>query len=265
MTAARRLLAIYVGCYLLFLYAPILMLPLFSLDASPAMGFPIRMLTLHWYALLARDSAVWAALFASVRVAVVASVTATLAGLLAAYALVRGRGVAARPVAALAAAPLLIPGVVLGVAILITGRLLGLAPSLPMVAFGHVVICLPLCLIVLRSHFLQTGRAVEDAALDLGAPPSMVMLRVVLPMAAPSLVSCLLLSFTTSMDEFVVSFFLAGRQQTLPIFIWNHLRFPLELPRMMALGTLLLAVSTTLALLAERLSLRPSAGAGRHE
>lgn len=259
MSLLARVLAVYAGLYLVFLYAPVLMLPLFSFDRSPYLAFPIRSLTTGWYRALLGDPAVGAALLASLRVAVVASMVSTGAGLLAAYALVRDRGVAARPVAALAAAPLLIPGVVLGVAILITARLLGLAPSLPVVAAGHIVICLPLCLVILRGHFRATPRSVEEAARDLGATSFRVMLRIVLPMAAPSLVSCLLLSFTTSMDEFVVSFFLAGRQQTLPIFIWDHLRFPLELPRMMALGTLLLAGSTILALLADRISLRGGA------
>lgn len=253
--AIRRVLGCYAVTFFCFLYAPVLLLPLFSFSASPYAALPLTGPTLRWYALLLHDPAVGAALGASLGVALCASPIASLAGLLAAYALVRRRGIAAGPVAALSLAPLLIPGVVLGVAMLMTAQRAGIAPSLKLVAAGHVVLCLPLCLIVLRNHFRATPRAVEEAALDLGATPLQVMLRVVLPMAAPSLLACLVLSFTTSMDEFVVSFFLAGTRQTLPIFIWNHLRFPADLPRMMALGTILLSVSSLLALAGGRLAL----------
>jgi spermidine/putrescine transport system permease protein len=252
--ATSRVLGLYTGSFVVFLYAPVLLLPLFSFSASPYAALPITGPTLHWYAQLLHDPAVGAALGASLGVALCAAPVASLAGLLAAHALVRRRGIAAGPVAALSLAPLLIPGVVLGVAMLMTAQLAGVAPSLPLVAAGHVVLCLPLCLIVLRNHFRSTPRTVEEAALDLGATPLQVMLRVVLPMAAPSLLACLVLSFTTSMDEFVVSFFLAGSRQTLPIFIWNHLRFPADLPRMMALGTILLIVSSLLALAGGRLA-----------
>ncbi len=253
-----RVLAAYTGLFIAFLYAPVLLLPLFSISASPYAALPITGPTLRWYGLLLHDPAVGAALGASLGVASCAAPLASAAGLLAAYALVRGRGTAAVPVAALSLAPLLIPGVVLGVAMLMTAHLAGVAPSLTLVAAGHVVLCLPLCLIILRNHFHATPRSVEEAARDLGATPLQVMLRVVLPMAAPSLLACLVLSFTTSMDEFVVSFFLAGPRPTLPVFIWNHLRFPADLPRMMALGTLLLAVSSVLALAGGRLALSSS-------
>ncbi len=252
----RPLLRSYACLYLAFLYAPVLLLPVFSFNASPYAAFPIRHLTCRWYAQLWADGGVRTALLDSVLAAAPAALVATAAGTLAAYALVRGRGQAPRLVAAMSVAPLLIPGVILGVALLICVRTLGLAPSLPAVAAGQAVLCLPLSLIIMRSHFRASAASLEEAALDLGASRAGMFLRVVMPLAWPSLLSCLLLCFTSSMDEFVVSFFLVGTRQTLPLFIWDHLRFPTQLPRMMALGSLLLLGSTVLALLGDRLALR---------
>ena len=252
----RLLLGAYSALYLLFLYVPVLMLPLFSFSASPYAAFPIRHVTTRWYGELWADSGVQAALLNSLSVAIPAALIATASGTLAAYALVRGRGPARQVVAALSVAPLLVPGVILGIGLLIGARVVGLAPSLPVVMAGHAVLCMPLSLIIMRAHFRASSPSIEEAALDLGASPLGMFVRVVLPLSLPSLLSCLILSFTTSMDEFVVSFFLVGTSQTLPLFIWDHLRFPLQLPRMMALGSLLLLGSTVLAVLGDRLTIK---------
>jgi len=256
MRAGRNFLGGYAVLYLAFLYLPVLMLPLFSFNDSPYAAFPIHHLTWRWYAQLWDDAAAKYALLHSLAVAAPAALISTVAGTLAAYALVRKRGLAAGPVAFLSVAPLLIPGVILGIALLIGARVIGLAPSLPVVLAGHVVLCMPLSLIIMRGHFRAISLSVEEAALDLGASPLGMFLRIVLPLSLPSLLSCLILSFTSSMDEFVVSFFLVGTRQTLPLFIWDHLRFPLLLPRMMALGSLLLLGSTVLAVVGDRLTLR---------
>lgn len=243
----------YAGAYLLFLYLPVLLLPLFSFNDAALAAFPLRGFTWRWYAALWQDRGARDALAASLSAALPASLIATVAGTLAAYALTRRRGFAAVPIATLAVAPLLIPGVVLGIALLIVARALGQAPSLPLVCAGQTVLALPICVIAMRTHFHAVPANVEDAAMDLGAPPLTMLLRVVLPMAAPALLSALVMSFTASMDEFVVSFFLVGTRQTLPLFIWDHLRFPTELPRMMALGSIMLFLSASGLLLGARL------------
>jgi spermidine/putrescine transport system permease protein len=253
MRPARSLLGAYSALYLVFLYVPVLMLPLFSFNGATYAAFPIQHLTWRWYAQLWDDAGLKRALLASLSVAVPAALIATVSGTLAAYALVRSGGRAAGLVASLSVAPLLIPGVILGIALLVGARVVGLEPSLPVVALGQAVLSLPLSLIIMRGHFRASSRSIEEAALDLGATRTGMFLRVVLPLAWPSLLSCLILSFTNSMDEFVVSFFLVGTRQTLPLFIWDHLRFPTQLPHMMALGSLLLLGSLVLALLGDRL------------
>jgi spermidine/putrescine transport system permease protein len=244
-------LGLYACIYLVFLYAPVLMLPLFSLNDATYVAFPLHGFTWRWYQELLADSDLHAAALNSLKVAVVASLAATSAGTLTAYALTRGRGVGTRTVAALSVVPLFVPGVILGIALLIVANLIGIGPSLIAVTFGHIIVCLPLSIVIMRGRFAAYSRAVEEAAMDLGAPPWATFRRISLPIAAPGVISCLILSFTTSIDEFIVSFFLVGTQQTLPLFIWSHLRFPTQLPRMLALGTLILLLSCCLVLCAE--------------
>jgi spermidine/putrescine transport system permease protein len=249
----RRLsaLGIYACLYLIFLYAPVLMLPLFSFNNATYVAFPLHGFTWHWYGELLADDDLHDAALNSLKVAIVASLAATTAGTLTAYALTRGKGVGTRSIAGLSMLPLFVPGVILGIALLIVANLIGLGPSLVAVTFGHIIVCLPLSIVIMRGRFSAYSPAVEEAAMDLGAPPWTTFRRVSLPIAAPGVISCLILSFTTSIDEFIVSFFLVGTQQTLPLFIWSHLRFPTQLPRMLALGTLILLLSCCLVLCAE--------------
>jgi spermidine/putrescine transport system permease protein len=246
-----RMLGLYAALYLVFLYAPVLMLPLFSFNDATYVAFPLRGFTTHWYAQLFADADLRAAALNSLKVAVVASLTATAAGTLTAYALTRRRGIATKPVAVLSVAPLFVPGVILGIGLLIVANLIGLGPSLIAVTFGHIAICLPLSIVIMRGRFAAYSPSLEEAAMDLGAPPWTTFRRISLPIAAPGVFSCLILSFTTSIDEFIVSFFLVGQDQTLPLFIWAHLRFPTQLPRMLALGTIILVLSCLLVLCAE--------------
>lgn len=254
-----RLLKAYALLYLCFLYGPIVMLPLFSLNDAVAVAFPLHGFTLHWYERLFQDQSLHAALRHSLQVAVVASLAATVAGTLTAYALTRGIGLLTRPVAGLAILPLFIPGIILGIALLMVVNLIGIGPSLTAVTIGHVAVCLPLTIVIMRGRFEALSRSIDEAAMDLGATPWTTFRRVSLPLALPGFVSCLILSFTTSIDEFIVSFFLVGTQETLPLYIWDHLRFPEQLPQLLGLGTLILLGSGVLVLCAEFLRRRGAA------
>lgn len=254
-----KLLKAYAFLYLAFLYAPILMLPLFSVNNAIAVSFPLHGFTLRWYGRMFRDQSLHAALFNSLQVAVIASVAATSAGTLTAYALTRGRGFLTRPVAGLAVLPLFIPGIILGIALLMVVNLIGIGPSLTAVTLGHIAVCLPLTIVIMRGRFASTSASVDEAAMDLGATPWTTFRRVSLPLALPGFVSCLILSFTTSIDEFIVSFFLVGTQETLPLYIWDHLRFPEQLPQLLGLGTMILICSGALVLCAEFLRRRGAA------
>ncbi len=251
-----RSLNVYALLYLAFLYGPVLMLPLFSFSSAAVVAFPLGHFTLHWYQRMLTDPTLGAALFASLRVAVAASCVSSIAGTLTAYALTRHRGVLTKPVAGLAVLPLFVPGIILGIALLIAVNLVGIGPSLTAVTIGHIAICLPLTIVIMRGRFLSLPSSLDEAAMDLGARPFTTFRRVALPVALPGFLSCLILTFTTSIDEFIVSFFLVGTQETLPLYIWDHLRFPEQLPMLLALGTLILAASVVLVVLAEFLRRR---------
>ena len=121
---------------------------------------------------------------------------------------------------------------------------------------GHVLICVPYSVSVLISGFEGFDRSLEEASADLGESAFGTFRRVTLPMVAPAIISSLLVSFTISLDEFLMAFFLTGTEATLPIYIWGQLRFAAKLPGVLALGTLLLVGSFVLLTIAEVLRRR---------
>ena len=246
-----RPLAVYVVAYLIFLYLPMALIPLFSFNDSAQAAFPLKGFTLDWYRSVAANERLHAALGNTLIVATIAAMLATVCGTLIAYADVRRRGRFAALIAGVARLPLLIPGVIVGIALLILVNLIGLGPSLTAIALGHTAICLPIAVTVMRTRFQVVPKSLEEAAMDLGADEWTMFRRIVLPLALPAVVSSFLLTFITSFDEFIAAFFLTGTDTTLPVFIWSQLRFPRELPGVMALGSLILAISIVFVTAAE--------------
>jgi spermidine/putrescine transport system permease protein len=130
-------------------------------------------------------------------------------------------------------------------------RILGLPLSLWTVAAGHLMLCIPFGMTVLMSRLEGFDKSLEEASRDLGAGGWSTFRRVTLPLAAPGVISSLLLCFIISFDEFVISFFLTGTDSTLPVFLFSQLRFPNKLPGTLALGSLILVGSAVLVILAE--------------
>ena len=153
-------------------------------------------------------------------------------------------------------APLVLPEIIVAISLLIVLLQLGLSLSLFTVVLGHVLICVPYSVSVLISGFEGFDRSLEEASADLGESAFGTFRRVTLPMVAPAIISSLLVSFTISLDEFIMAFFLTGTEATLPIYIWGQLRFAAKLPGVLALGTLLLFGSFILLTIAEILRRR---------
>jgi spermidine/putrescine transport system permease protein len=254
MSAARKgnpWLAAYAGLYLVFLYLPVLLLPVFSVNTAASPRFPLAGLTLRWYRDLPRTPAMLEAAGNSLMVGVAAAALATVLGICAARAVTRYRFRGRRAVAAVVMAPLVLPEIIVAVSLLIVILQLGLQLSLVTVALGHAVICLPYAVTVLSAGFEGFDRSLEEASADLGETAWGTFRRVTLPMVAPAILSSFLVSFTISLDEFILAFFLAGTESTLPVYIWGQLRFAGKLPGVLALGTVLLAGSVILLSLAE--------------
>ena len=255
-------LAIYATVYLLFLYGPVLLLPLFSVNDSYYVSFPLREFTLAWYRQMADDGALLDALKASLCVAVSVAILATGLGTFAAKALIQydfpGRGL----IAGFLMLPLVVPSVVLAFALLVLlRRVLDLEPSLYPVAAAHVMLCLPYAVLVMMARLAGIDRNLEEASFDLGDNAWQSFWRITVPLSWPGIVSSLLLCFSASFDEYVLAAFLSGNRVTLPVFIFNQLRFPQRLPSILALGSCILLGSVVVVLSqngsAAAMSMRP--------
>jgi len=251
-----RWLAAYAFLYIVFLYLPVIFLPIFSVNMSAVPKFPLTGYTTKWYSELPRTPALLDAAWNSLLVGVTASILATILGICAARAITRYRFPGRTAASGLIMAPLVLPEIILAVSLLIVMMSLGLELSLFTVVLGHVLICIPYSVTVLNAGFEGFDRSLEEASADLGETAFGTFRRVTLPMVAPAIISSLLVSFTISLDEFIIAFFLAGTEATLPVYIWGQLRFAAKLPSVLALGTLLLVGSFILLTIAEVLRRR---------
>ncbi|MBN9232393.1 MULTISPECIES: ABC transporter permease [Phyllobacteriaceae] len=249
-------LTAYAVLYVGFLYLPVLFLPIFSINISASPKFPLSGYTLQWYRDLPKTPALIDAAWNSLIVGVSAAVLSTVLGILAARAITRYRFPARRPIHGLIMAPLVLPEVIVAISMLLVMLQLGLSLSLFTVVLGHVLVCIPYSMTVLTSGFEGFDRSLEEASADLGESAFGTFRRVTLPMVTPAIISSLLVSFTISLDEFIIAFFLTGTDATLPIYIWGQLRFAAKLPGVLALGTLLLVGSFVLLSIAEILRRR---------
>jgi len=241
----------YAGLYLVFLYLPVLFLPVFSFNDGTIVAFPLSGFTFKWYAQLAEADALIGALINSLTVGVSTAVISTGIGLFAARAFTRYNFAGRGPAEGFVMLPLVIPGIIVASSMLVLFINLGLQPSLVTIIIGHVFLALPFAVSIMKSSFDQFDPSLEEAAYDLGETVPGTFRRVTLPIVAPGLVASILVTFTVSFDEFVLAFFLAGNQPTLPVYIWSQIRFPAKLPNTLALGSLLLLGSIALLIVAE--------------
>ncbi len=244
-------LLVYVVIYLMFLYIPSALLPIFSFNDSIQMVLPLKDFTFKWYAALADHTGLQEALVNSLKVAVpVAFVTTTLATF-AAKALTRyripGRGAAIGFILV----PMVMPGIILAVGLLVLALAVGMPLSLWAVGVAHVVTTVPFATLVVMARLEGFSKNLEEASLDLGISGFMTFWRVTFPLVLPAICASLLLTFTASFDEFLFAFFLGGNKVTLPVFIWTQVRFPETLPSVLALGAMIFMVSIALIVTAE--------------
>jgi spermidine/putrescine transport system permease protein len=245
------LFAAWTGLAFAFLYLPIAVLVLMSFNHSRILSLPFKGLTLDWYSMIYHDVALRVSLFNSLKVAAMATILATVFGLLAAFAIYRYRFLGRNAFRIALNLPILLPGVVTGVAMLAYFSRVGLELSLWTVILGHAVFGLPVALGPILTRLEQFPRSLEEAAYDLGAVPAQVFWSVVLPFIRSAVIAGALLAFTLSFDEVIVTIFLTGRDNTLPIEIWARLRTDIT-PEIAAAATLVLVVSAAVVLLSQR-------------
>jgi len=239
----NRPLHVYALLYLAFLYIPVLFLPLFSFNDSIYISFPLKGFTTKWYASMIGNEPMLAALLNSVKVGTATALFATILGIFGAKAVTRYRLPGQKPIVFIIMLPLVIPGIILGVALLILMSRIGVSLSLYTVALGHILISVPFAMATMIPRFEGFDRSMEEASADLGENSLWTFWRVTFPIMFPGVLASLLLCFTISFDEFIMAFFLAGTDPTLPIFIYSQLRFPQYLPGVLALGACILVIS----------------------
>ena len=239
----RRIMRVFFALVIVFLYAPIAILLVFSFNSSPVPVFPLTGLTLRWYHDFLTNADLHGALETSAIVAALSSVGAVALGVLAAIALTRRRFRGELGVTALLLSPLVIPLVVLGVSLLLLFHQLGIQPSILAVTIGHIVIVLPYTILVIMPRLEQIDSSLGEAAYDLGAGPLTTFGRVTLPLILPAIVSAFLIAFTTSFDEFAVASFLVGPRLTFPVYLYSALRFPSRLPQVIAVAVVVILVT----------------------
>jgi len=245
-------LSVYYFTLIAFLYLPIVVLFLFSINANTTLSFPLKGLTLDWYQKLFQADAVLRAARNSLIVASGSSLAATLLGTMVSILLIRYRFRGKNFLLALAALPLIVPYIVLGVALLILFSVLHVDRSLLTVGIAHTVVALPYTLLIIASRLAGFDPSIEEAAMDLGADYPTTLRRIVLPLIFPAMVSAWLTAFTVSFDEFALALFLAGTQPTFPVYLFSQLRFANRLPIMFALAVLLMIGTLTMVFIAER-------------
>jgi spermidine/putrescine transport system permease protein len=246
-----RVLRLFFVLVVVFLYAPIAVLLVFSFNDSPVPAFPLSGFTFHWYHQFFVNADLRASLETSALIAALTSLGAVVLGVLSSLALARRRFRGKAAISALLLSPLVIPYVVFGISLLLLFHQLGVPRGVPTVVIGHIVISLPYAILVLVPRLEQIDRSLEEAAYDLGAGWLRTFRSITLPLILPAVVSAFLIAFTTSFDEYAVASFVVGSRSTFPIYLYSALRFPNQLPQVIAVAVVVLLVSLTVVVAAE--------------
>ncbi|WP_444451477.1 ABC transporter permease [Rhodobacter capsulatus] len=241
----------YAFLYLIFLYAPIALLPVFAFNDGTVIAFPLKGFTLKWFAQLFENETLAGALTNSLIVAVSTSILATALGIFAARSATRYNYRGKAGAMGLIMLPLVLPEIIVAVSLLVVLLAAGVPLSILTVILGHVLVATPYAIAVLNAAFSSLDRSLEEAAYDLGETKWSTFRLIILPLVTPGIISAALMAFTISLDEFIIAFFLAGEQTTLPTYIYSQLRFPKQIPMIMALGTVLVVCSVLLLTTAE--------------
>jgi spermidine/putrescine transport system permease protein len=251
-SVSRVVLYGYFWLFILFLLAPLVVLVVFAFNDSTTATLPLEGLTTTWFSEAFTNGQLTSALVRSALIAVAAAILATILGLMASVGLSSDRLRLRTLTVASLMLPLVVPYISLAVGLVILLQVLSIEASLTTVVLGHVVIALPFAILVLLPRLRTLDPSMSEAARDLGASDLTAFRLITLPLLGPALVSSFLITFVTSFDEFAIAFFLApSGEPTYPIFLYASSRTPALLPQVIAIGTLVIALSISLVLLAE--------------
>ena len=235
-----------------FLYGPIITLMVFSFNDNPITKLPLTGWTLDWYYKALTNSDLLAALWNSVIVAVAAVIICLVIGIPTAFALdrfdFRGKTLFRR----LVILPITLPGIITGVSILAFFSMAGVKLSLVTVIIGHGTALTAIVVTNVFARLQRFDRRIEEASADIGARPWQTFVYITLPNIRSAIIGSALIAFTLSFDEIPVTYFLTGRDNTLPMYIWSVVRRGIT-PEINAIGTIIVALSIVLIFLSVQL------------
>jgi len=256
---SRWLLA-HAAAVFAFLYLPIAVLIIYSFNGPGVGGFPPRNLTLDWYRTLFGDGAIWDSVLNSLQVAGAAMLISLAFGIPAALALDRAQFPGKVLFRRLVLLPLILPGIITGLSLLMLFNLTAVKLSLLTITLGHGTALISVATTEVFAGLQKLDRSQEEASLDLGANYWQTFWRITVPNLKLPIVGAALLIFTLSMDEIAVSFFLIGRDNTLPLEIWGRLRRGIT-PEINAVSTIIFVFSLVTIVVWYRLRMRSEGAA----
>lgn len=236
---------IYIILVLVFLFMPIFIIILFSFNDANNLSFPMNGLSLRWYIELINNRQFINSLRNSVLVAFFTSLISVALGTLASFALNKYKFKLKNVLSMFYIVPMTLPGLILGISLLTFLTFLRLRLSLITVSIGHIVFCTTFVLLIMNSRLEKLDFTIEEAAMDLGANPFQVFMKVTLPLIKSSLIGSMLIAFALSFDEFVVTFFIIGAKNTLPLLIWGMMRLGVS-PVINAISAIITIISISL-------------------
>jgi spermidine/putrescine transport system permease protein len=252
----------YAILYLVFLYAPIALLPLFAFNDAVVIAFPLNGFTTKWFATMWEDPQLWNALQNSLLISTTVASISTILGLFAARATTRYRFPGQTSILGMIMLPLVLPEIVIAMSLIVVLVAIGVPLSIFTIILGHILITTPFAVTILTSAFQTLDRSLEEAAYDLGESAASTFRLIILPLVMPGIISSFLICFIISLDEYIIASFLGGTQPVLSTYIFGQFRFPAKVPAVLALGTILVLISIILLAFAEYMRRRGIAKAG---
>jgi len=243
------LIKVYTLLVYIFMFAPIGVVLILSVNASQFGGFPMTGFSFHWYVKLMDDETIVRAFQTSLWIGLTTAVVCTALGTMAALALVRYDFPGKHWVNALIVGPVLVPETVLGVGLLLANRAVGMKPNYGLLLAGHILLSLPYVVLVVQARLIGVKRVYEEAALSLGADRLQTFREITMPLIMPAVLAGLLLAFTISFDNVSASiFWRPAGVETMPTEILSMLKVSIS-PEVNALGALMIVITVGLPLL----------------
>jgi len=237
-----------------FLYTPITIIALYAFNAERIQVWPIRQFSAQWFGSAWDNPSVRDALALSIQVGLLSSVIAVLLGSLAAFAVHRFRFFGREVFSLALVLPIALPGIVTGLALNASARTAGISFSTFTIVLGHATFCIVVVYNNVVARLRRTSRNIEEASMDLGADTWQTFRYITFPVIRTAVLAGGLLAFALSFDEIVVTTFTAGTQETIPIWIFNHLRQANQRPIVNVVALILILLSTIPVYLASRLT-----------